>query len=51
MNKVLKIKSYLSYYIKGMVFAILLISAFSSCCVTGYCQLYDETQKVSETKN
>ncbi|MDR2956253.1 MAG: hypothetical protein LBV43_14355 [Prevotella sp.] len=37
-------------YIKGTVFAILLITSFSSCCVTGYCQINQQTEeKINKT--
>lgn len=51
MNKVLKLKPYLPFQIRGIifvVFAILFISVSSSCCVTGYCQVYDETGQTPE---
>jgi len=46
------IKRYaLPVYIKGMVFAILIMFFTSSCCVTGYCQIaQDDTQEKSQAK-
>lgn len=38
MNKIMNKWSMLPVYIKGMVFAMLIIYILSSCCVTGYCQ-------------
>ena len=41
----------LPVYIKGMVFAMLMIYFLSSCCVTGYCQTSsaDYKQATEET--
>ncbi|MBB4037562.1 hypothetical protein GGR21_003482 [Dysgonomonas hofstadii] len=43
------IKRYtLPVYIKGMVFAIILMSFTTSCCVTGYCQVAQDIPQQDE---
>lgn len=37
--------------VKGIVFAMLIMTLFSSCCISGYCQTSPDLQKENETKS
>lgn len=54
MSKIVNKWSMLPVYIKGMVFAVLIIYILSSCCVTGYCQTgtadYEQTTEETNQK-
>lgn len=51
MNKIFAYDNCLSGRIRGMVFATLIMCAFSSCCVTGYCQIDTKAEQTSMKEN
>ncbi|WP_156032774.1 hypothetical protein [Prevotella sp. 10(H)] len=52
MRKILNNIRQLPFIVKGMVFALIVMYSFSSCCITGYCQVAEpENTQQEETNN